>query len=84
MSSEQLSHLWEFEFKLANELLGLPLRSCSAVPSPLWGKEMEKNTFLRLKALIRTMWSRAAEMMCVCHDDTKGYGLAVSSIMEEL
>jgi len=84
MSSKQLGELWKFEFELANELLGIPLRSCSAEPSPTWGNEMEKNTFLRLKPLIRTMWSRAAEMMCVCNDEKKGYGLAVSSIMEKL
>lgn len=83
MSSSQLDELWHYEFELAHQWLGLPLRTCSKKPSCSWGAKMKDEEFKRLKWRVRTMWSRAGEIFCVTHDE-KGYGLKVNGSVSNL
>lgn len=84
MTSQQLDQLWKLDFKLAHELLGLPLRQCSAVPVKNWGNPMEDGEFERLKLRIRRMWLRAAVHFSVFKGpNDEGWGLQVNDQCEK-
>lgn len=84
MSSEQLDELWHYEWQLASQMFGLPLRQCSAKPASGWGVTMDETEFHRLKAFIRTLWARAAEFFELTRDAVKGFGLKVNDFSEHL
>lgn len=81
MSAEQLDILWNLDFKLAHELLGLPPRKCTALPGT-WGKPMEDAPFERLKLQVRRMWLRAG-LLFKCFQNDDGWGLKVSDQCEK-
>lgn len=82
MSAHQLDEMWHLEFKWANELLELPLRKCSAVPSA-WGTPMKDEDFQQLKLHVKRMWLRAAIMFKCSYSDVSGWGLKVNDMSEK-
>ena len=78
LSSEQLHELWKNDFILANEFMGLPLRSCTATPSK-WGRPMPESQFQRFKLLIRKMWIIASVIFEVFEDGEKGWAIRVKN-----
>lgn len=77
LSWKQLDELWKQDFKLAHELLGLPLRTCSAAPN-FRGEAMTESEFQILKVSIRRMWVMASLFFEVFDDGDKGCGLRVN------
>jgi len=77
LSWKQLDELWKQDFKLAHELLGLPLRTCSATAN-LRGEAMAESEFQNLKVSIRRMWVMASLFFEVFDDGDKGCGLRVN------
>jgi hypothetical protein len=76
LSAKQLDELWHLDFTLAHELMCLPLRKCTAIPSE-WGTPMPEDDFRRLKVSIRRMWLRAA-LIFSCERSGESWGLKVN------
>ncbi len=78
MSVNQLSELWKYDMTLAHQLMGLPLRDCSAI---LQEEEnmpaMDINSFTRLKTSIKRMWFEAEEIFTARKTFDCGWGLFV-------
>lgn len=78
LSASQLDLLWKEDFKLAHELLGLPLRICKAAPNTNWGEAMESEQFAKFMEMVRRMWILAAFFFEVYLHEKKGWGLRVN------
>ncbi|KAK3920944.1 DNA damage-inducible transcript 3 protein [Frankliniella fusca] len=79
MSLSQLCELWHFDMLMANTLLDLPLRKCSAIPEDDSNfPPMDSASFKALKSRIGRMWINASHLFECCKTDERGWGLFVS------